>query len=60
MLFRSKRTGDVPVRLNAFHAHGVYGEAKDWPSATPEDVEQLAQRLRERGVDNLIFPALYL
>ena len=54
------RIGDVPVRLNAFHAHGVYGEAKDWPSATPEDVEQLAQRLRERGVDNLIFPALYL
>ena len=53
-------SGDVPVRLNAFHANGVYGEAKDWPSATPEDVEHLAQRLRERGVDNLIFPALYL
>lgn len=53
-------SGDVPVRLNAFHAHGVYGEAKDWPGATPEDVEHLAQRLRERGVDNLIFPALYL
>ncbi|GHK97746.1 hypothetical protein ECZU20_24960 [Escherichia coli] len=23
-----KGLGDVPVRLNAFHAHGVYGEAK--------------------------------
>ncbi|EGK3444638.1 YjjW family glycine radical enzyme activase, partial [Salmonella enterica subsp. enterica serovar Infantis] len=22
--------GEVPVRLNAFHAHGVYGEAKAW------------------------------
>lgn len=55
-----KQSGEVPVRLNAFHAHGVYGEAKDWPSATPEDVEQLAAGLRERGVDNLIFPALYL
>lgn len=52
--------GEVPVRLNVFHAQGVYGEAKAWPSATSEDVEQLAQRLRERGVDNLIFPALYL
>lgn len=55
-----KQSGDVPVRLNAFHAHGVYGEAKDWPSAMPEDVEQLAAGLRERGVDNLIFPVLYL
>lgn len=23
-----KGLGDVPVRLNAFHAHGVYGEAQ--------------------------------
>ena len=55
-----KGLGDVPVRLNAFHAHGVYGEAQSWPSATPEDVEQLADALRERGVSRLIFPALYL
>ena len=33
-----KGLGDVPVRLNAFHAHGVYGEAQSWASATPEDV----------------------
>lgn len=51
---------NVPVRLNAFHAHGVYGEAREWPGATPNDVQQLADALRERGVDNLIFPALYL
>ena len=55
-----KGLGDVPVRLNAFHAHGVYGEAQSWPSATPEDVEQLADALWERGVSRLIFPALYL
>ncbi|HFV0885638.1 TPA: YjjW family glycine radical enzyme activase [Escherichia coli] len=55
-----KGLGDVPVRLNAFHAHGVYGEAQSWPSATSEDVEQLADALRERGVSRLIFPALYL
>ncbi|EEW5922160.1 activating enzyme, partial [Escherichia coli] len=29
-------------------------------SATPEDVEQLADALWERGVSRLIFPALYL
>jgi len=52
--------GDVPVRLNAFHAHGVYGEAKTWPGATPEEVNQLAAALRARGVKKLIFPALYL
>lgn len=55
-----KRLGDVPVRLNAFHAHGVYGEAQSWASATPEDVEPLADALKVRGVSRLIFPALYL
>lgn len=52
--------GNIPVRLNAFHAHGVYGVAQAWPSATPDDVLQLAEALRQHGVDNLIFPALYL
>lgn len=52
--------GNVPIRLNAFHAHGVYGEARNWPSATPDDVEALASALQDRGVNNLIFPALYL
>lgn len=52
--------GRVPVRLNAFHAHGVYGEAKGWRSATPADIARLADALSARGVDNLIYPALYL
>ncbi|MGU3414449.1 YjjW family glycine radical enzyme activase [Enterobacteriaceae bacterium C34A] len=52
--------GKVPLRLNAFHAHGVYGEAKSWRSARAEDVEPLAQALDARGVDNIILPALYL
>lgn len=52
--------GDVPVRLNAFHAHGVYGEAKQWRSATAQDVEPLAQALERRGVKRTILPALYL
>ncbi|MBD3716997.1 hypothetical protein IE994_09375 [Enterobacter hormaechei] len=33
------------MRINAFHAHGVYGEAARWRSATPEDIEPLAQAL---------------
>ncbi|ADO49993.1 YjjW family glycine radical enzyme activase [[Enterobacter] lignolyticus] len=52
--------GEVPVRLNAFHAHGVYGEAQQWRSARPEDVEPLAQALRDRGISHLLLPACYL
>jgi pyruvate-formate lyase-activating enzyme len=51
--------GNVPVRINAFHAHGVYGEAARWRSATPEDIEPLAQAL-ERQQITVIRPALYL
>jgi len=54
-----RRLGDVPVRINAFHAHGVYGEARHWRSATAEDVEPLAGVL-ERERIRVIRPALYL
>lgn len=52
--------GEIPVRLNAFHHHGVYGDAQKWRSARPEDIESLAQALQSRGINNLILPALYL
>jgi len=52
--------GKVPVRLNAYHAHGVYGEAKTWHSAGPDDIAQLTQALQTRGIEQLIPPALYL
>jgi YjjW family glycine radical enzyme activase len=51
--------GEIPVRLNAFHQHGVYGEAKRWRSAGKEDVEPLAEYLEQHGV-TVIRPALYL
>jgi len=51
--------GNVPVRINAFHAHGAYGEAARWRSVTPEDIEPLAQAL-ERQQITVIRPALYL
>lgn len=51
---------DVPVRLNAFHHHGVYGPASAWLTATKADIEQVAQALEARGVGAVIRPALYL
>ncbi|MBW7981547.1 YjjW family glycine radical enzyme activase [Enterobacillus tribolii] len=51
---------DVNVRLNAFHHHGVRGEARAWPNATQEHVETLAAELEARGVERIIRPALYL
>jgi pyruvate-formate lyase-activating enzyme len=53
------RVSKVPVRINAFHAHGVYGEASRWRSATAEDVEPLAQLLERQGIA-VIRPTLYL
>lgn len=52
--------GDIPVRLNAFHHHGVRGDAQAWQSATKEDIETLATALAQRGVKQIIRPALYL
>ncbi|MCK2178805.1 YjjW family glycine radical enzyme activase [Hafnia paralvei] len=52
--------GDVPVRLNAFHHHGVRGEASGWKSATQQDIETLAEALTQRGVKQITRPALYL
>jgi len=51
--------GSVPVRINAFHAHGVYGEAALWRSATADDVEPLALALEKHRI-TVIRPALYL
>ena len=51
--------GNVPVRINAFHIHGVYGEAARWRSATPEDIEPLALALEQQQI-TVIRPALYL
>lgn len=51
--------GDIPVRINAFHAHGVYGDAVDWRSATAEDIEPLAHALEKEKI-SVIRPALYL
>lgn len=51
--------GNIPVRINAFHAQGVYGEAASWRSATPADIEPLALALENEQI-TVIRPALYL
>lgn len=55
-----KGLGPVPVRINAFHHHGTYGEARAWRAASRQDVEQLASALRMRGISDIVLPALYL
>lgn len=51
--------GPVPVRINGFRHHGVRGEARQWPRAGQEQLEQLAQGLRDRGCRSPIaLPAL--
>lgn len=54
-----QQLGKVPVRINAFHAHGVYGDASQWRSATTDDVEPLANLLEQQGI-TVIRPAIYL
>lgn len=51
---------DVKVRLNAFQHHGVKGTAEDWPKASKETVDPIAERLRNSGVTHVTTPALYL
>ena len=55
-----KGLGSVPVRINAFHHHGTNGEARTWRAASRQDVEPLASALRQRGISDIVLPALYL
>ena len=50
----------VRVKLNAFQHHGVTGESLNWPICSEEQMLELAARLTERGVGNLVLPNVYL
>ncbi|MEZ9594277.1 YjjW family glycine radical enzyme activase [Shewanella sp. 10N.261.52.F9] len=50
----------VRVKLNAFQHHGVTGEARQWETCSEEKMLELAARLAEHGVANLILPNVYL
>ncbi|MGS0676600.1 YjjW family glycine radical enzyme activase [Shewanella sp. 125m-1] len=51
---------NVRVKLNAFQHHGVTGEALNWPTCSEAQMLELAARLTERGVRNLVLPNVYL
>lgn len=50
----------VRIKLNAFHHHGVTGEAAHWPNCHEADIQQLATQLSQRGVKHLVLPSVYL
>lgn len=50
----------VRVKLNAFQHHGVTGEAREWDTCSEQQMLELAARLTERGVGNLVLPSVYL
>jgi len=52
--------GETTVRINAFHHHGVRGNAKSWLNATRLQVETFAQQLESAGITNLVLPSVYL
>ena len=50
----------VRIKLNAFQHHGVTGEARQWGTCSEAQMLELAARLTERGVTNLVLPNVYL
>ncbi|WP_215779987.1 YjjW family glycine radical enzyme activase [Paludibacterium sp. B53371] len=50
----------IPVRLNAFHHHGVRAAAQTWPAMTRERLLWVADCLRAGGVQQVITPAVWL
>ncbi len=49
----------VLVRINAFHQHGVYGEASKWVSAQKQHIDIFSKELRKRNITNINTPGIY-
>lgn len=49
----------VLVRINAFHQHGVYGEAKEWHSAQKQHIDLFKKELNKRNIINIKTPEIY-
>ncbi|MCL1131760.1 YjjW family glycine radical enzyme activase [Shewanella sairae] len=58
--YLTRLPASVRVKLNAFQHHGVTGEARQWETCSEEQMLELATRLTERGVANLVLPNVYL
>lgn len=49
----------ISIRINAFHQHGVYGEAKNWHSAKKEVIDILKNTLINNGIKLIKTPNIY-
>ncbi|MCF1868785.1 MULTISPECIES: YjjW family glycine radical enzyme activase [Enterobacterales] len=49
----------VLVRINAFHQHGVYGEASKWTSAQKQHIDLFSKELNKRQIFNIKTPEIY-
>ncbi|MCK9780822.1 YjjW family glycine radical enzyme activase [Proteus columbae] len=49
----------VLIRINAFHQHGVYGEAVNWQSANKDDIHRLKIELNKRNNIFIKTPNIY-
>lgn len=49
----------VLVRINAFHQHGVYGEASKWASAQKQHIDLFSKELNKRNIFNIKTPEIY-
>lgn len=58
-LFINSLGESVLVRINAFHQHGVYGEASKWISAQKQHIDLLSKELNKRHIFNIKIPEIY-
>ncbi|WP_423140408.1 YjjW family glycine radical enzyme activase [Proteus terrae] len=49
----------VLVRINAFHQHGIYGEASKWVSAQKQHIDIFSKELRKINITNINTPGIY-
>lgn len=49
----------VLIRINAFHQHGVYGEAVNWQSTNKDDINRLKIELNKRNITFIKTPNIY-
>ncbi|OAT33150.1 YjjW family glycine radical enzyme activase [Proteus myxofaciens] len=49
----------IPIRINAFHQHGVYGEAVNWLAASMIDIDILEEKLNKNKIYSINKPEIY-
>lgn len=49
----------ITLRINAFHNHGVYGEASRWRSACQKEITTLQNKLIRKGINLIKTPSCY-